>query len=371
MSFAGTREKLLSVQALRGIAALLVVVFHLDAMFREGAPRSQDFGAFYARGFAGVDMFFVISGFIMVYVTRDIIPGLKAAGRFLYSRITRIYPLWWVFALLMMTYFYTAYGAPAAPDKVTGNAVLPYIVKSLLLVPQTHDPVLGVGWTLIHEMLFYILFAAGLLLPRKVLPVWLGMWAAMIVLFSLISGPLPGHAKNLGQLFFSPINIEFILGGFVALWLMKDRGKLSAYCLWAGLGLLVLALLVHTPGSRLTFNWVRVAIFGLPSALIILGAVGLERAGRLSIPGFLAKLGDWSYSLYLSHLLVLLSLKRVWNMRALQDYIPAPLKWGADGPVDNAAYILTGLFASIIFAGISYHAIERTSLRILRRKRKT
>lgn len=363
-----SKQKLLSVQALRGIAALLVVLFHLDAMFREGAPRSRDFGDFWARGFAGVDMFFVISGFIMVYVTQDLTPKLKNAGRFLYARITRIYPLWWVFALLMMAYFYTAYGQPAAPDKASGDGVFPYIAKSFFLLPQANDPVLGVGWTLIHEMLFYMLFAAGLLLPRKFLPVWLASWAAIIVLASVIWTPVKGHAGNLFELITSPINMEFILGAFVALWLSRERAGWTGYIFWIGLALFTTALLFNTPGRGQYFNWVRVAVYGLPCALIILGAVHLDRLNKLSVPGFLATLGDWSYSLYLSHLLVLLSLKRIWNMSALQGAIPDALKWGADGWLDNVAYIIVGLVASIIFAGISYHLIEKASLRLLRAK---
>lgn len=234
------KQKLLSVQALRGIAALLVVLFHLNAMFREGAPWSRDIGEFWARGFAGVDMFFVISGFIMVYVTRDLAPSLKAAGRFLYDRITRIYPLWWAFALLMMAYFYTAYGSPAPPDKAAGNAVLPYIAKSLFLLPQASDPVLGVGWTLIHEMLFYILFAAGLLLPRKILPIWLGLWTAIIIVAAFVMATQPLHAKNMVQLFVSPLNVEFILGAFTALWLTSPSRKSSGLWLWLGLARLCL-----------------------------------------------------------------------------------------------------------------------------------
>lgn len=363
-----TDKKLISVQALRGIAALLVVLFHLDAMFREGAPRSRDFGDFWARGFAGVDMFFVISGFIMVYVTQDLTPKIQNAGRFLYARLTRIYPLWWVFALLMMAYFYTAYGQLAAPDKASGDGVIPYIVKSLLLLPQSQDPVLGVGWTLVHEMLFYLLFAAGLLLSRKFLPVWLGIWAAVIILNSLFMDIPTGHPKNFIELITAPINIEFILGAFVGIWLTREKAPATGYFFWVGLAVFTVALLINTPGRGHLFNWVRVAVYGLPSAMIILGCVYLERAGKLRAPKWLIHLGDWSYSLYLSHLLVLLTLKRLWNMRALEDIIPASLKWGAEGWLDNIAYIVIALSASIIFAAISYHWIERTSLKWLRSK---
>ena len=89
----GSTQKLISVQALRGLAALLVVMFHISSMFRlNGEPRSDALGAFWDRGFAGVDMFFVISGFIMVYVTRNLPQTVQAYQRFLWARLTRI---WW------------------------------------------------------------------------------------------------------------------------------------------------------------------------------------------------------------------------------------------------------------------------------------
>lgn len=362
-----TKEKLLSVQALRGIAALLVVLFHIDAMFRGGGPWSRAAGEFWGRGFAGVDLFFVISGFIMVYVSRDIAPSLKSAGRFLYDRVTRIYPLWWVFAGLMMVYFYTAYGSPAAPDKAAGDAIPAYIAKSLLLLPQTEDPVLGVGWTLIYEMQFYLLFAIGLLFARKWLPIWIGIWSAVILVGSLIWAQ-PLHAGNLAQLFISPLNIEFILGALVALYV--SRGPLKNGAIWLGLGAIgfAAALLFFPDNKIIPFNWTRVVCFGIPGALIILGVVTLEREGRLRVPSPLVKIGDWSYSLYLSHLLVLLSLTRIWNMQLVSPYIPEPLKWGAEGWLDNIAYIILGIFGSLIVAGLSYHLIERTSLKLLRRR---
>ncbi len=361
-----SEKKLMSVQALRGIAALLVLIFHIDAMFREGAPRSRDFGDFWARGFAGVDMFFVISGFIMVWVTAEVLPSLKSAGRFLYNRIVRIYPLWWIFAGLMMLYFYTSVGAPAAPNKATGDAIGPYILKSLLLLPQAHDPVLGVGWTLIHEMLFYVLFAAGLLLPRRFLPVWLAGWTLAIVAFGFLGPDQPLHAKNLVQLFFSPLNLEFVLGACVALYLLRENGRSSALWLIAGIALFVLGLLFHVPGKYGNFNWIRALAYGVPSAMMILGAVWMERQGILKIPNPLRHLGDWSYSLYLSHFLVIRSIKRLWLMA--DPYLPVPLKWGAEGWLDNVLYIALAISASIIFACISYHVIEKTLLKLMRRR---
>lgn len=352
---------------MRGIAALLVVFFHIAAMLRlDGAPRTDAIGAFWARGFSGVDMFFVISGFIMVYVTLELAPSVKNAGKFLSARLTRIYPLWWVFALLMMGYFMVSYGQPAPPDRISGDGILPYTLKSLFLLPQEVTPVLGVGWTLIHEMMFYVIFAVALLLPRKLLPFILLSWAALIVAGSVYQMP-PNHAGDFWQLLTSPLNLEFILGAFVALWLFRDKGKAHGVIFVLGVAAFVMALMIDVSGKPGVFLWRRVLMFGLPSALIILGAVHLEREGKLKIPGFLSLLGDWSYSLYLSHFLVLLALKRIWQMA--DGYLPEPLKWAAEGMADNIAFIIISLVGCIMAAAISYYVIERPSLKLLRGKR--
>ncbi len=369
-------HRLESIQVMRGIAAFLVLIFHMDAMFREGAPRSKEVFAFWSRGFAGVDMFFVISGFIMVYVTQSFMPSIKAAVAFFYDRVTRIYPLWWLSAFIMMAYFYTAYGQVAAPDKASGSAVLPHIVKSLLLLPQEADPVLGVGWTLIHEMLFYILFAIGLIFSRKVLPLWLIVWAAIIIACGLTMDILPGRAKTMPQLFISPLNLEFIMGAFIALWMARSNvpgsgsNSLRVSTIIFGLGLVffMIAMLSHVGGKGSEFTWKRVGTYGLPCAMMIMGIVGLERHGKLSFPKFLIRLGDWSYSLYLLHIIVLLSLKRIWIK--ISPYLPEALRWAQKGWLDNAAYIVTGILATIIVSALCYRLFEKPSLRILRRARK-
>ena len=354
-------EKLYSVQALRGLAAFLVLLYHAVDVQKKTllSPDTAEYvllSGFWDQGYAGVDLFFVISGFIMVYVTRDIIPGTRQILRFLYSRITRIYPLWWVFAGVMMLYYIVSYGQPAAPDEAAGNAVGPYIAKSLALFPQQGLPVLGVGWTLIHEMWFYIAFAGLLLLPRKVLPPALAVWAAGIVLVSFLY-PVTNHAANLSQLIRSPLALEFILGAGAALLILKRPAMAPKPVFILGVLLGIAALWIGLKGGP-NFVWHRVLAFGIPSAFLIYGMVALERAGDLSVPHWAVRLGDWSYSLYLSHFLVLLALRRGWQSVAM----PEALSFTGPGPWDNLAFGAIGIFLSILVAGISYRVIEKPLL---------
>lgn len=359
-------KKLLSVQALRGIAAFLVLVYHIPALFTDDVARSGNALAFWNRGYAGVDMFFVISGFIIVYVSQETVPSVKSAIKFVYARFSRVFPLWWIFAGIMVLYFWVSYGQVGPPDRVNQGQTEAYIVKSLLLLPQKQVPVLGVGWTLIHEVFFYMIFTVGLLVPQKFIPYWLSLWVMLITINGFIL-PAPNHASSYFELLTHPLNLEFIMGAAAALLLSRGKLPASRFILAVGLVLFTLSLLAKKPSPEF-FSWVRVGLYGVPCALLLLGIVDLERENKISVPKFLSTLGDWSYSLYLSHFLVLLTLKRIWNMGVLQNVIPGPLKWGAEGWLDNAVFVVVSIAACIIFSGFSYHFFEKTSLGFLRRK---
>jgi len=358
--------KLQSVQALRGIAAFLVLLFHVNALqLADGEARSRAFGAFWEQGYAGVDLFFVISGFIMVYVTRELAPSIGSAGRFLYARITRIYPLWWVFAACMAGYFFVAYGQPAPPDRVESGGVLAYLLKSFFLLPQANTPVLGVGWTLIHEMLFYVIFAAGLLFSGRYLLAWLGVWGGLIIAASVIQLP-PNHAGDFWQLLTSPLNIEFILGaaiGWIFFYRKLTPGLGGKWLLIFG-GLYFALNLLRDIGGGDFFLWKRVLAYGLPCAVLLLGAVMMEREGKISVPAWLSKIGDWSYSLYLVHMLVLLAIRRVW--KGADGALPESMQFGAEGMLDNILFAVLGITLSLLASAISYKLIEKPALKLLR-----
>ena len=214
-----------SIQALRGIAAMLVLIFHIAEFQQEHViPNSPDYQltlGFWNYGYNGVDLFFVISGFIMVYVTHEILPSFRSARHFLWSRITRIYPLWWVCAAIMTAYFYLTYGIPAVPDLIASrDEAWSYAVKSFLLLPMDTTLVLGVGWTLIHEMFFYLIFTASLIMARKNLSLILCIWAGLVVIVNSVFGPNNGP-NAVYNLAINPMSLEFIAGAFAAMVLLK------------------------------------------------------------------------------------------------------------------------------------------------------
>lgn len=353
---------LYSIQALRGIAALLVLFFHIFELqsLTPGNPKDLIDGP-WARGYAGVDLFFVISGFIMVYITDARQGSLANAGRFIANRVTRIYPLWWLLCAILAAYYILTTGRAVSPDlsgRINGDGL--YLLRSFLLIPQDVPPINGLGWTLIHEMYFYVIFAVLLLLPARAR--YFGLWIWGVVTALLFGfGFAAYQAGSVLQLGASLLTLEFLAGAGAAWLILRGYVFAPKLCLILGIICAICALLFYKERGQDLMLWGRVAVYTLPFALIIYGAVALERAGRLSVPRALIRLGDWSYSLYLSHLLVLGVIIRI--LPKVSDSL-APTAAGITG---NLIFIGLGLGAAIGAAALFYYGAERPLLRLMRR----
>ncbi|MGB3457099.1 MAG: acyltransferase [Litorimonas sp.] len=306
MSFA-TPTRLDWVQALRGLAALLVLVSHLAQIEARSVaspllPPSAEWGKM------GVDLFFVISGFIMVYVTRD---WQGASGRrvpeFLFARASRIYPLYWIVSAALLGVWLVR------PDLVFSSSPNePQLLNSVLLVPAYAYPMLEVGWTLVYEMMFYILFALLLILPARLRVMGLLAWAAIVA-----TGYIAGAQSGSALLFhlFSPLVLEFIAGALCGFVFLRVEGTRRL-----GLGLAVAGLagllLWFGIGGTFEDQGPRVWRLTLPGCALVLGAAWLDRHG-MAAPRLAVQLGDWSYSLYLTHLLSLALIGKLWVLAGL------------------------------------------------------
>src|SRR4028119_2522583 len=139
-------KKLNLLQVYRGIAALLVVMFYLNQMSTERLNQVTFFNLFYS-GWSGVDYFFVLSGFIMVYVHRSAIGKKDQLKSFLVKRAVRIYPIYWIITLTVLCFFLVIPGFANNKDLSLGK-----VIVSLLLIPQKDQFILEVGWTLTYEI---------------------------------------------------------------------------------------------------------------------------------------------------------------------------------------------------------------------------
>lgn len=333
------------IQILRGLAALAVMVSHL--LIIEGKySADQILGNWAGWGAAGVDIFFAVSGFIMVYVTHNRDASRNRPAGFLASRIVRIYPLYWLVSAALLAVWLLR------PDMVFSSAAGdPNIVKSFALWPDTREPLLAVGWTLIHEMYFYVVFAVFLLFARRWLPLLLLIWALIISAASIYN--LRASSPEL-RLIFSPLTLEFILGAFAALAFTQSPKPQWQLALTLGLLFLGGAFLAGALGLH-TLDFenqpVRVVLFAVPAALLAYGFAGFG-AAKTAFAKFGEKLGDWSYALYLSHVLSLSLIGRIWG------------RFAREGIVDNIVMILVMSGFAIGVAAVLHHVFERPVLRV-------
>ena len=275
-------QKFRSVQVLRAIAACAVVVLH--AVPDVHAPVG---GAGY--GAAGVDLFFVISGFIMANVAKG-----RTSAEFLRDRFWRIYPLWWV-AVIPWLFMVPRGGT--------------FVASSLTLWPiyagGYYVPVLKVGWTLSFELLFYLGMALAIA-TRAAVPLTL---YALFLLGSLTT------SSSLLHFIGSPMALEFLMGVVIA-----GLPRRAVLGLLIPLGFALFALtspMIGDVESSLGPQWAlwRVFEWGLPAALIFWGTLSLEPLFERRFFDAPVKIGDASYSIYLFHPLLAYGLSFGWPLR--------------------------------------------------------
>ena len=330
-------QLLTSIQAARGAAALAVVLCHAGTVL--GAP----FGGALRAGHAGVDFFFVLSGFIIATVHRDDLGHPSSLACYARKRLVRIYPVYWIATWIALGLWWLG----AVPLRnVTPGAV----AMSLLLLPQHVEPTLGVAWTLEHEMLFYTAFGL-LVLDRKVGVSAFAVSACFIVAqLSSASSDLPWAPADPTGFVGSSYNLEFGLGIGVAT--VASRYRTPFPSLLAALGVmgLLVAAAAEDAGKITYLGQVGRALFGVFSAMVVLGLAAAERTEGLRAGRFPVFIGAASYSIYLIH---------------------APLMVGAGSLAAMhvlPAWIAVAVLATVgISGGVALHlAVERPLLRALR-----
>ena len=356
------QAKLSSIQALRGIAAILVAYAHsidLQENYSHSLQQSffhwEDFGAF------GVDLFFIISGFIICY-SADKYTGIPAGGRFLVHRFRRINPTYYAATLpllLLRVYHWKIQHEPSAFIPCSE------LIKTLTLLPfGDHkywvNTLLPIAWTLSFEWLFYLIFFVTIVTRVKQKQILLWIITATLVITGYIHGPWKDFRLSFLT---NPIFLEFILGSILYqcyrkiplargyAWLLLGTG--IAFCL----GEIIIGYGDISDKNKTingSLSAERVLLWGIPAACIVAGSLFLEKKG---VPAFVRPkrwillLGNASYSIYLTQELTYLALKRLYA--ATGFFLPADL-----------AVVLQLLLATLV--GILFYAkIERSLLRLI------
>lgn len=341
--FPGSDRKLVLVQALRAIAALIVVFLHaqFDAVHFAGE-----------RGFVpnralpwevGVDIFFVISGFIIVYSSKKIFGKSGSRQEFLVRRLIRIVPLYWLATLVFLGVALIMPHALNSPSPTAAE-----ILASFLFFPLTNSlgiaqPVLTLGWTLNYEMAFYMIFAAAVVWPRK-----RAIYTVALVFCSLV---------GLGAVFALPMPfafwantmaLEFVFGMGIAL--ARDTGGRPGIILRAVLAYVAIYMLRE---NLMVDGIDRVFALGVPATMLVMAAV-LGQEPRLPpiIARMLVLLGDASYALYLFHPIALRSMRLILS--------------GTD--IGPWTYIGLSVSAAVVLSIVIHLAFEKPVMRYLRKR---
>jgi peptidoglycan/LPS O-acetylase OafA/YrhL len=302
-------------------------------------------GGMFRFAHAGVDFFFVLSGFIIFFVHRNELGNPARLPDYLARRFVRIYPTYWVILIM----FGLILAVSPTSDLYERNASA--VVTSALLLPSSHEPILRVAWTLQHEILFYALFSV-LFLSRTLGKAVLGTWAALIIT-NMLTGCFPIFP---GKFLFETFNIEFFFGMGVAVLLQRLRISWPRALLTAGATLFFAIGLMESWGPKFPNAWLPHILYASGAAMALYGMVGAEQTGRIKqIPRMAVALGTASYSIYLFHTVVVLFLRRAVMMA--QHYV--------DLPIDLTFIVV--VVATVIVCERFSHYVEQPLLRWSRR----
>jgi peptidoglycan/LPS O-acetylase OafA/YrhL len=291
-------NRLLNLQALRGLACLMVVGYHVaDSELRRGlSPERAVLYPLSFFGYAGVDLFFALSGFVITWAHLDQLGKPARLPGYLGKRLWRIYPVYWLCWFATGTLFYLVLGLTVYhPDDYQ------YALRSLLLWPQAApNYFVPVAWSLVYEVMFYAAFAAFFLLPRRWFVPGLAAWALAVAYFTFVGRPSHSPLRRLPV---EPLVLEFLAGCLAAVLARRDRPAGAGRCVALGVAGFATGAVLNALGITDTAldNRQRVLVFGVPSALLVYGLVARERGGARPLPRWLRSLGDASYSIYLVH----------------------------------------------------------------------
>jgi exopolysaccharide production protein ExoZ len=331
-----------SLQAGRAVAAIVVAAFHLSVMM--GEPRyggRPQFLEYTHLGYLGVDFFFVLSGFIILFAHAGDLGRPRRWGAYLWRRFVRLYPVYWlytgVFLGLVALGAGTAVALPSNP--------MDYVTALTLVHFTTALPPLPVAWSLFHEVAFYAVFSL------LVLKVSLGVGAFVLMCVpAIVFFHHPGEAySNVFEIYTATPNLYFVLG--MAAFLQYRRAGSGLAELLVGLCLAAAALAALERVPRLA---PLLLVCGF--ALALAGIAKFEGAGRFTVPAFLVFMGNATYSLYLVHESVSGLLLKVLIRSGAYDALGGALAYAAV------------LVATVGAGCLAYLLVEKPLLAALRRR---
>jgi exopolysaccharide production protein ExoZ len=362
--FMAEKESIYSLQIYRGIAALSVVLYHAT-VFVDERYQHAPLGGLFAFGFFGVHIFFVLSGFIMLFVHAGDFDRPGRLWPYIKKRFTRIYPVYWAVLLPSALFYFFYLERPFNGYHFFGNLALIMLSK--------FDPIEPVAWTLFHEILFYTLFATLIVKFRLGVILFAG-WIALVLfvgylgveiappyLISTLTGLDYGAIRAFFDLATSSLNGLFLFGlaAYALYRLLKKnaaRDMIGVISFIAGILLIVACGVDYNRNHPiLDYSWAHLHHltlgFGLAGLLLMTSAASPTIERFFSRRWILLFLGNASYSIYLTHYF-------------LQKFLGAHLPEVVAGQGETT--VLTAFLAlvvmSLLCGSLFYVAVERPLL---------
>jgi exopolysaccharide production protein ExoZ len=342
-----------SIQWLRGIAVLGVLFFHLSAAEKKYCTGTRLIPSGADYGQCGVDLFFLISGFIIVSSTRKIQSSPASKLKFLWNRFTRIYPYYWVFFAIAFVLYKTK------PSWINSSLKSPPdFISSFFLLPSASLPIVMVAWSLILEIWFYLVFSLLLGLRTRALIISFALWGALCFAYNLgfanssISSPL---LDVIG----SPFTIEFITGGAIAIYCINANSESRSlttrlFVLFATIiaGYILTQAFnpLQSPGGLY-----RTVFFSVFLGSILLQSILIDKFSKPINMPYLKLVGDASYSIYLSHVLSISAIGRI--------YLAAPIPKASSS---NAIALILMSTSALSLGILLHHFVEKPIIHFFR-----
>lgn len=325
----------ITLQASRGAAAFCVMLFHISAMsFKYYQYDLLGISSIGRSG--GVDFFFLLTGFLLFHTYGHKIGTQMTVLPYLTNRLIRIYPFYWLITLIVLPvyFFVPSFGYGFETHKDT-------IIKSFLLLPQAHGPVLPVAWSLSYFVLFYLAFSLLLALGKKPALIFASIWIALtlchVLRVPLISADIDRHFYL--SFLFSDVNLEFIAGCLLAKWVEHHRSKHYQWLITIGA---VGFLLIWINNKYLFAPFHSYLLYVIPAIFVLLGASSVPEQFKLSWwVQALSKLGNASYAVLLTHLIFISILMKLSVAAHVVDYL---------------GYLLTNVLIVILVLPLCYLA---------------
>jgi exopolysaccharide production protein ExoZ len=332
-------DRLVSIQVLRAAAAMAVVLGHLTDSYprifnANGIIWNFDDGRF------GVDLFFVISGFVIVYASENLFGQSGGSRKFVARRLIRIVPLYWIATSYVLWAVLEAgsFNLPMTMSQDV-NVSMTWVLASYFFIPipsPTGGPLLVIGWTLNYEMFFYLIFAIAVLFDRTRAV----LFATTVLMACVLIAPWWADRLSFWVRFTDPLMLEFVMGMWIAVALrsgLRLSLPLSALFVLAGC-----AAIYFVPSSGAQ-DMARAMRWGCGFAMILIALVCSYRQARSSLWKPLILIGEASYAIYLTHWFVVMS----------------PLQWlvSTFDPVTRPVPYSISVVLLVVLLGVATHFV--------------